>query len=115
MSQQQLDQLTEMANQRDVGSSVKIVEPRYVLSHLDDLATLKPDLQLRFYELFRTLDVVKQEVPKIDALLPMTFDSSISDQNHETIKTEMHSKYVFVAGQCERAVDKIEGIIARLS
>ena len=114
MSQQQLGQLAAMAHRRDVASGVKIVEPRYIMSNLGELAKLKPDLQLRFYELFRTLDVIEQEVPKIDALVPMTFDSSISEQNHEVIKSEIHSKYVFLARQCERAVDKIEGIITNI-
>lgn len=113
MSQQQLDQLAAIADQREAASGVKIVKPSYVMSNLSELAKLKPDLQRRFYELFRTLDVIEQEVRKVDALILMTFDSSISEENHNTIGSEIKSKYIFLARQCERAVDKIEGIIAQ--
>jgi len=109
-SQEEFDQLA--AKKEDVGSSLKTMEPRYVMTNLSGLSKLRPDLQLRFYELFRTLAVINQEVSKVNALVPMTYDPSISEENHNRLKEDIQSKYVFIARQCERAVDKIERVVS---
>ena len=103
-----------LAQTTETGSSLKLFEPSYVLSRLSEIPKLSSDLQLLFHELFRKLKVANQEIPKLDAIVKMSFDSSISDENHERLRSDLRSRYVFVAGVCKQSADKIEAIIEQV-
>ena len=41
----------------------------------------------------------------------MTFDSSLTDENHETINANLSEKYATIQGMCQRTSDKLELIL----
>ena len=42
----------------------------------------------------------------------LTFDSSVTDENHEIISNELLLKYAFIQGMCKRVVDKLGAVVS---
>ena len=71
-------------------------------------------LQRKIHEFRNQLHQLNQEIPKIDTLMAMTFNSGLSPQNYELVKEEIANKGAFVQEKCRLAADKITAILLEL-
>jgi hypothetical protein len=111
-TQEELDTITAaMAREPGAGASLKRIEPVYLNANIECLSNLPDEMQRKIYELLRTIRVVNEEIPKLDYKISMTFDSSITDENHSRLLNDIKSRYAFIAGQLRRVAEKVELVV----
>lgn len=96
--------------QRD-SSTLKKYNIMYVRQHIGELSKLPSAVQLKFYELFQNIDIINQRVETVSTQSNMTFDSSITEENHARLKENIKQAYLDVGNSCERAARKINDIV----
>ena len=94
-----------------VGKSLKKADLAFSEMHLNDLSLFSIKFQSMLFDLKAKLAHYNDEVEKSEKYHMMTFDSSLSPENHQIVKSEISSKYEIITGMTMRAVDKITEII----
>jgi hypothetical protein len=110
-----LSQIAEQFRSKEgIGSSLKMYQAGFLESHLVEIAKMPISIQRKIHEFRNQLYVLNQEIPKVDGYMKMTFDSSMSEQNHQIIKETVKNEYIFVQEQCKRTADKIAAILLEI-
>lgn len=94
-----------------VGKSLKKAELAFSEMHLNDLSLFSIRFQSLLFDLKAKLAHYNDEVEKAEKFHLMTFDSSMSSENHQIVKSQVLSKYEIITGLSMRAVDKITEIL----
>ncbi|MFZ2947964.1 MAG: hypothetical protein WA003_00640 [Desulfuromonadaceae bacterium] len=94
-----------------VGKSLKKAELAFSEMHLNDLCLFSVPFQSLLFDLKANLAQYNDEVDKAEKYHLMTFDSSLSPDNHQIVKSQVLNKYEIIAKMSTRAVDKITAIL----
>lgn len=109
---EQLAALAErMQAQPGVGLSLKTFNSGFIESNLAALHSLPIPYQRCIHEFRNQLVPLNQEIERAADSLRMTYDSSITDENHERLVADLRSKYVFIEGMCRRVCDRLQAVI----
>jgi len=79
-----------------VGLSLKNFNASLIDSSLPSLTSFAIAYQKRIHEFRSQFTVLNQEIDRAKESLRMTFDSSMSDENHQRLVTDLNSKYRYV-------------------
>jgi hypothetical protein len=110
----QINQIAQRTRKLNVGSSVKLFQAKFLESQLTEIAKMPVKTQRRIHEFRNQLDVLNQEIAKIDGFMKMTFDDSLSEQNSKIVRDEIQNKYRFVQERSKICADKIAAVLEAL-
>ena len=96
----------------NVGLGLKLFSASFLETNLALVSKLPIELQVKIHEFRNHLNILNQEINVANDIHKLTFDSSISDENHEIISNELISKYAFIQGVCKRVVDKLGAVVS---
>ncbi len=94
-----------------MGLSLKRFSANLIESNLAAIHSFPPEFQLRVHELRNHLSVLNQEIDRAIESLRMTFDSSMSSENHKRLVDDLNAKYNVIQGMCMRVSDRLQAII----
>jgi hypothetical protein len=94
-----------------VGLSLKRFNASLIESSLATLRTFPVEYQRKIHEFRNQLSVLNQEIERALDSHRMTFDSSISEQNHDRLTADLKEKYKIIQGMCMRVSDRIQSVI----
>lgn len=94
-----------------VGLSLKRFNASLIESSLGTLRNFPVEYQRKIHEFRNQLSVLNQEVERALESQRMTFDSSISEQNHDRLTADLMEKYKIIQGMCMRVSDRIQSVI----
>jgi hypothetical protein len=101
--------------QPGVGSSLKKYETKFLESNLVEIIRLPITTQRKIHEFRNQLSILNQDITKADSYMMMTFNSSLSEENHKRVTKDLTNLYGIVQGRCKSLADKIEMILTDLS
>ncbi len=104
--------IKHMRAEPNVGLGLKTFTASFLESNLSLVSKLPIELQVRIHEFRNHLNTLNQEIIVANDLHKLTFDSSVSDENHKIISSELLSKYVFIQSMCKRVVDKLGAVVS---
>jgi DnaJ-domain-containing protein 1 len=110
-AEQRLALATRMRAQAGEGVSLKNFSASLIDSSLPSLAEFPVDYQKRVHEFRSQLAVLNQEIDRAKESLKMTFDSSMSNENHDRLVSDLNSKYRFIEGTCRNVCNKLQALI----
>lgn len=79
--------------------------------HLAEISAFSIEFQSLLFELRSKLSFINEEIETAHKYHFMTYDSSLTPENHKIVTMEINSKYVFIQEMIVRAVDTISEII----
>lgn len=94
-----------------VGKSLKKTDIAFSEMHLTELSLFRIKFQSLLFELKAILSHYNDEVEKAEKYHLMTFDDSLSSENHQIVKTQVIDKYEIISKISIRSVDKITEIL----
>jgi hypothetical protein len=100
-----------MRAEKGIGLSLKRIRASLIEASMASIVHFPPEYQLRIHEFRNQLDVLNQEIEATRESLWMTYDSSLSKENHERIEEDLVRKYNFVRGISMRVADRLQAII----
>jgi hypothetical protein len=103
--------LDYMKNEPGKSSSVKQVSISFIEHNTALLSNLPIDIQSKIHEIRNQVSYFNDEVKSAQHDSRMTFLSTVSDENHDLIKENLHERYVFISEIGFRVVQKIENIL----
>ena len=103
--------ITIMRAKENMGLSLKTFSSSFLESNLSLISKLPINLQSKIHEFKNTLNVLNQEIISANESHKMTFDSSLTDENHGIINANLSEKYATIQGMCQRTSDKLELIL----
>ena len=104
--------ITHMRAETGVGLGLKTFSPSFLEANMALVSKLPIDLQSKIHEFKNHLNIFNQEVLKANEDHKMTFDSSLSDENHERLTNSLLEKYAFIQGVSLRVVGRIEAVLS---
>lgn len=108
----QLESLgTELQENEGVGVSLKTYNVSFLNSHIENVELFPINLQTIVHELLNLINIHNQEVVKANEVLMMTFDSSMSNENHVRLKSGLKSSYINLSTIYKRIINKIDNIL----
>lgn len=100
-----------MRAKEGVGLSLKTFYASFLESNIGLISKLPIDTQTKIHEFRNQLNNLNQEIVKADNYLTMTFDSSITNDNHERISADITRKYIDIQGMCRRVAEKLDAVL----
>ncbi len=100
-----------MRAEEGVGLSLKTFSASFLESNMWLISQLPIDVQAKIHEFKNHLNTLNQEIVKSNDYLTMTFDSSITDENHKRISSDIINKYVEIQGMCRRVAEKLDAVL----
>lgn len=94
-----------------MGLSLKKFGASLIESSLADIHSFPVEYQRRIHEFRNQLSALNQEIERALESHRMTFDGSISHENHIRLKEDLLEKYIFIRGMCDRVADRLGAII----
>ena len=94
-----------------VGLSLKSHSTILIDSNAAQVSELPIDLQSKVYEFKNALNIYNQEVAMAKNSLDRTYDSTLTDINHQRLSDGLAAKYADLQGVCTRVCGKIQGIL----
>jgi hypothetical protein len=108
-------QLNEVGRAREgMGSTLRGFETKFLESKLAEVAKLPISAQRKIHELRNQVSILNRDVAKSDSYLMMTFNSSLSERNHDKVTSELKALYINVQRRCKTTAEKIESILSDL-
>jgi len=95
----------------NVGKGLKKVNLAFSEMHLAELSLFSIKFQSQLFDLRSKLSMLNDEIDTAQKYHFMTFDSSLSPENHAIITIEVNNKYVFIQGMIVRALNTISMIL----
>lgn len=93
------------------GLSLKTFSASLIEASLGSILHFSPEYQRRVHEFRNQLSVLNQEIERAIESLRMTYDSSISNENHVRLKADLVAKYQTIQGMCMRVADRLQAIL----
>jgi hypothetical protein len=100
-----------MRAEEGMGLSLKRFSAYLVESSLGAIHGFPAEYQRRVHEFRNHLSVLNQEIDRAIEWHRMTFDSSISSENHERLMKDLNGKYTVIQGMCVRVSDRLQAMI----
>ncbi|MBB5188312.1 hypothetical protein HNQ57_002591 [Zhongshania antarctica] len=94
-----------------VGLSLKNHSTILIDSNAIQISQLPIDLQSKIYEFKNALNIYNQEVLGAKSILDRTYDSNLSDLNHQRLSAGLSAKYADLHKVCTRICGKIQSIL----
>lgn len=94
-----------------VGLSLKSHTTILIDSNAVQISELPIDLQSKVYEFKNALNIYNQEVEMAKNILDRTYDSALTEINHQRLSNGLEAKYADLQGVCTRVCGKIQGIL----
>lgn len=108
------DQLVALAAhmraEEGMGLSLKTFSASLIEASLGSILHFSPEYQRRIHEFRNQLSILNQEIERALESLRMTYDSSISNENHLQLKADLVTKYQTIQGICMRVADRLQAI-----
>jgi len=104
--------INHMRAEEGVGLSLKTFSTSFLELNIGSISKLPIDLQAKIHEFRNQLNTLNQEIIKANDYLTMTFDSSVTVENHKRIKASLISKYVDIQRMCKIVVEKLEAVLS---
>jgi len=104
--------IEHMRAEPNMGLGLKTFSADLLESNITQISKLPLELQIKIHEFRNHLNTLNQEILVAKDVHKMTFDSSLTDANHEIISEELIGKYGFLQGMCKRVVDKIGVVLS---
>ena len=101
---------SELLKKGNSGKSLKRIELLFYDLHISDLSLFSTKFQGHLVGLRTRISFYNDEVKKAENYLLMTFDSSITGVNHQTIKEQLADKYRMLQDLCVQISDQIDAI-----
>ena len=95
-----------------IGQSLKKADLAFSEMHLNELSIFSIRFQSLLFDLKANLTYYNDEVEKAEKYHFMTFDSSLSSENQQIVKSQVLNKYKIITRMSMCAVDKITGILS---
>ena len=106
------DIIEHMRAEPNMGLGLKTFSASFLESNITQISKLPLELQVKIHEFRNHLNTLNQEILVAKDVHIMTFDSSLTDENHEILSKELVGKYVFLQGMCKRVSDKIGVVLS---
>ncbi len=107
LSSAQIDQRNTREAQKDfVGLSLKKYELPYTATHAQFILNFDSDTQTEIWEILNRINTLNQEIELVRQYQLMTFDESISAQNHRIIIDQIKEKYRFISTYSRQLVER---------
>ncbi|MCQ6262851.1 hypothetical protein MLD55_12980 [Alcanivorax sp. MM125-6] len=107
LSSAQIDQRnTSEAQKGFVGLSLKKYELPYTAAHAQFILNFDSDTQTVIWEISNRINTLNQEIDLVRQYQMMTFDESISAQNHRVIIDQIKEKYRFISTYSRQLVER---------
>ena len=104
--------IVHMREKRGKSLSLKTYSPSLIESNINILSTLPIELQSKIHEFKNHLNIYNQEAAAVNKYIEMSFDSSISNENHDILINDLAKRYAFIQGVAKRVSDKISAILS---
>lgn len=103
----QIDQRNTREAQRSfVGLSLKKYELPYAAAHAQFILHFDSGIQTGIWEISNRINTLNQEIDLVREYQMMTFDESISAQNHRIIIDQIRDKYRFISSYSKQLVER---------
>ncbi|GHD45507.1 hypothetical protein SAMN05216429_105230 [Marinobacter persicus] len=107
LSSAQIDQRnTREAQKNFVGLSLKKYELPYTAANAQFILNFDSDTQTVIWEISNRINTLNQEIDLVRQYQMMTFDESISAQNHRIIIDQIKEKYRFISTYSRQLVER---------
>ncbi len=93
------------------GLSLKRFSASFVEASIGQLQRFPANYQVLVHEFRNQLSVLNQEIDCATEYLRMTFDSSLSGDNHARLTSDLSYKYTVIQGMCMRVADRLQAVI----
>jgi hypothetical protein len=100
-----------MRAEEGMALSLKHFSANLIESNLAAIHSFPAEFQLRIHEFRNHLSVLNQEIDRAIESHRMTFDSSMSSENHKRLIGDLNAKYNVIQGMCMRVSDRLQAII----
>jgi hypothetical protein len=97
-----------------VGSNLKTYRVSFLEMHLADVANLSVPAQRRIHEFRNQLDILNQEIQRAIEYMRMTFNSSLSEENHQIVKVDLEKGYLNIQSRCKAICDRIDAVLEEI-
>jgi hypothetical protein len=108
-------ELKEIGNharaKEDMGSNLMLFQAGFLESHLAEISRLSISCQRKIHEFRNQLEILNQQISGANKYLEMTFNSSLTEGNHQIVTTELKKKYIFIQEREKITVDKIASVL----
>ena len=88
-------------------SSLKKYYLPYLQAKINELSSLDNEFQRKSFELIALLSLFNDNVEESKFFYKLTFDSKVSEENHQIAKQVLNDNHHFIARQARKIVDKI--------
>ncbi|WP_346295629.1 hypothetical protein LRC39_21950 [Rhodopseudomonas sp. P1] len=107
--------LNEHARAADgVGASLKSFQVSFLENNIPEIQKLNPAVQRKLYEFRNQLSIINRDVARSDDYLMLTFNSSLTSDNHKRITDDLGRLYQQVQRRTKDAADRIGSILPDL-
>ena len=103
--------IQHMRSDGESGLGLKTYSTGFLESNISLISNLPIELQGKIHEFRNHLNILNQEIESATENLRMTFDSSITDRNHERVTNDLLYKYSYLQGVSQRVVDKLQAVL----
>lgn len=100
-----------MRGEEGMGLSLKHFSANLIESNLAAIHHFPAEFQRRVHEFRNHMSVLNQEIDRAIEWHRMTFDSSMSSENHRLLVEDLNAKYNVIQGMCMRVSDRLQGIV----
>jgi hypothetical protein len=94
--------------EKGLGLNLKRFHLPFLDSKMGEVSSFRIELQNIIYEIRSRLQIINEEIDSAIEYFRMTFDSSISTENHRIIKESLRQKYVRLQDQLVILVKKMD-------
>lgn len=93
---------------QDTGLTLQKFQLTFVNIHLLEFSLFSSEFQTEVFELKTRLEFLNSEIALAEKYFFMTFDSGLSQENLEIVKTDLTNKYLHIETMIKRVVEQIE-------
>jgi flagellar biosynthesis regulator FlbT len=109
--EQYLVMIDHLRGEDGIGLSLKNHSTILIDSNAVQISQLPISLQSKIYEFKNALNIYNQNVSEIKTTFNRTFDSTLTDINHEQVVEDLKARYAHAQDVCTRVCCKIQGVI----
>lgn len=95
----------------DIGLSLKTYSVSFLETNIGLISEFPIDLQVKIHEFRTHLSLLNQQSLNANESFKMTFDSSMTDENHTRIKSDLIKQYIVIHGMCNTVVKKLNNVV----
>jgi hypothetical protein len=109
--EQRLALVEKMRPEPGVGLSLKNYSASLIESSLASMHSFPAEYQRCIHEFRNHLSILNQEVDRANESSRMSYDSSLTAENHDRLMADLNYKYKVIDGMCRRVCDRLQTLI----